>query len=114
MAVAQLNSDAIARKLQELFAQANETQRRDLETLADALENFIAARFDNLGNEQQEQFAAMQKSGWQAKIKLAMPLIKYLGIDLEVERTFDREDIIKVFRKVLGYQEPTELKLLEP
>ena len=113
----------LSKKFDEILAKFNTKETQEVQILNDALEKFIDSKIAELGKKEIKETAEYKdlkvSNDWKAKVRLGVPLIKYLGIDLSIEKEWKisknskPENVIKGLRKFLYGQgvEKNTLKL---
>ena len=71
------------------------------------------ADLKKLSKEQREKYESAKSNGWKGNVKLAVPLIKYLGVNLEVEKEFKSQEVASGVKKILYGDEMTALNLFK-
>jgi len=99
-------------KLERMLINLYETQKRDMEALAQEIVDYFSERMDKLNPETKADFEAAKNGEWRMKFKLAVPLIKYLGINFETEREIKADEVISGIRKMLHGKEEEVISIL--
>jgi len=73
----------------------------------------VLKKLDYNQDELAEVLNTLRSSGPKGKIKVSIPLLKQLGIDISMEKDFKPDDIRKKISNLIHGKEPTELKLKE-
>jgi len=96
-----MSNEVIEELLNRAIGKATENQSQIWEKLAGDIEAFFERNFNELGEELRERYASAKDSGWKGEIKLSIPLIKHLGLDLGIKKEIKPETIAEKVRSLL-------------
>jgi internalin A len=94
-------------------AEMNQSEIDILSRIMGEIGDYFDQKLDRKHAELIELLNTAKSSGPKGKIKLSIPILKQLGVDISTEKDFSLEDTIGKIRSFIRGQELTELKLKE-